>query len=166
MILPLPRARQQRGVAAGQTACFESSTVTHDKRPRRTGSVFGVHVTAEMLPATASDSDQSQAVARRTPAKVSSWPKPAFAGRMPRGIQCRITGFRRTRIIPPSPQFWPPKSGRQVAGTCEIACDDKQFTQVGTIPGLIGGSAYKGSPCYKRSAGLQTPSGPRLSTWV
>jgi hypothetical protein len=38
------------------------------------------------------------------------------------------------------------------------------LAQVGTIPGLIGGSAYKGSQCYKRSAGLHTPSGPWLST--
>jgi len=28
------------------------------------------------------------------------------------------------------------------------------LTQVGTIPGLMDGSAYKGSPCYKKSAGL------------
>jgi len=38
------------------------------------------------------------------------------------------------------------------------------LAQVGNIPGLIGGSAYKGSLCYKRSAGLHTPSGPWLST--
>jgi hypothetical protein len=35
----------------------------------------------------------------------------------------------------------------------------RNLAQVGTIPGLMGGSAYKGSLCYKRSAGLQTPNG-------
>ena len=64
---------------------------------------------------------------------------------------------------PPPTLFWPPKSGWQASGTSEIACDDKKFTQIGSIPGLMGGSAYKGSPCYTRSAGLRTPSGPRLS---
>jgi hypothetical protein len=38
------------------------------------------------------------------------------------------------------------------------------LAQVGTIPGLIGGSAYKGSPCYKRTAGLHKPIEPGMST--
>jgi len=32
------------------------------------------------------------------------------------------------------------------------------LTQVGAILSLMGGSAYKGSPCYKRSAGLHRPN--------
>jgi len=76
------------------------------------------------------------------------------------------TGLRRIRILSPSPAFCPPKSVRKKALPREIACGDKLSPLAGTIPGLMGGSAYKGSPCYKRSAGLHTPSGPRLSTWV
>ena len=76
------------------------------------------------------------------------------------------TGLRRIRILSPSPAIWPHKSVRNKAVPREIACGDKLFPLSGTIPGLMGGSAYKGSPRYKRSAGLHTPSGPRLSTWV
>lgn len=36
------------------------------------------------------------------------------------------TVFRRTRILPPSPAFRPPKRGREAAGTREIAWGDKQ----------------------------------------
>jgi hypothetical protein len=79
-------------------------------------------------------------------------------------------GASRLRCVPP-PRLHrgggaggiTPLQGTPVC-TSEIACDDKQFTQVGTIPGLMGECAYKGSPCCKRSAGLQTPSGPWLST--
>ena len=35
------------------------------------------------------------------------------------------TVLRLTRILSHSPPFWPPKSGRQAAGTHGIACDDK-----------------------------------------
>jgi hypothetical protein len=61
----------------------------------------------------------------------------------------RLTGLRRILILSPSPASWPHKSGRETAGTRENACVNKQFTQVGSIPGLIGGSAYKGLRCYK-----------------
>ena len=33
----------------------------------------------------------------------------------------------RIRIISPSTPFWPSISGRQAAGTCEIACDAMHF---------------------------------------
>ena len=36
------------------------------------------------------------------------------------------TVFRRIRIIPPLPPFWPSKIVRQAVGTCEISCDDRQ----------------------------------------
>jgi hypothetical protein len=38
------------------------------------------------------------------------------------------------------------------------------LAQTGAIPGFMGGSAYKGTVCYKRSAWLGTPRGPRLNT--
>lgn len=38
--------------------------------------------------------------------------------------------------------------------TREIVCGDKRFTQVGSIPGLMGGSAHKGSGRYKWPGGL------------
>jgi hypothetical protein len=45
----------------------------------------------------------------------------------------------------PSPPILPSKIGRQQASTCENACDEKQPTRVGRFPGLMGGSASKGS---------------------
>ncbi len=71
-----------------------------------------------------------------------------------RGFLLHPTSLRRTPILSPSPPFWPPKSGRQVAVTREIVCGDKRFTQVRSIPGLMGGSAYKGSVRYKWPGGL------------
>jgi hypothetical protein len=40
-----------------------------------------------------------------------------------------------------------------MAGTREIACDDKKLSLAGAIPNLMDGSAYKTSVCYKWSAG-------------
>jgi hypothetical protein len=54
------------------------------------------------------------------------------------------TGLRRILILSPCPAFWPPKSARQTADSREIACDDVKFPLAVAIPGLMGGSAYKG----------------------
>lgn len=67
-------------------------------------------------------------------------------------------------ILPPLQRFWPYKSGLQQGGTPEIACHAMRLMQVGPRPGLMGGSAYKSPPGYKRLAGLGTPRGPRFST--
>jgi hypothetical protein len=76
------------------------------------------------------------------------------------------TVFRRTLIIPPFPPTSPPKRWREVRAARETCCAVRGLAQVGAIPGLIGGPAYKGSARYKRSAGLRTPKGPRLRTCV
>ena len=60
-------------------------------------------------------------------------------------LSVRLTGLRRILILSPSPAFWPPKSARQTADSREIACDDVKFPLAGIIPGLMDGSAYKGS---------------------
>ncbi len=52
------------------------------------------------------------------------------------------------------------------AGAPGIACASGYLTQVGAFSGLMGGSAHNSSSCYKRSAGLATPNGPRFSTCV
>ena len=82
------------------------------------------------------------------------------------GLPVQLTSLRRIRILSLSTAFWSPKSERLTAGTCEIASDNKKFPLAGIIPGLMVGSAYKGSLSYRRSAGLRTPSGPRLSPWA
>ena len=52
------------------------------------------------------------------------------------------------------------------AGALGTSCAPDYFAQAGGFPLLMGGSAYNSSDCYKRSAGLATPNGPRFSTWV
>lgn len=66
----------------------------------------------------------------------------------------------------PSTLSWPPKHWGAPAGVAEIACAYKRMAQVGLAPGLIGGSAHHCLRCYKASAGLRTPRGPRFRTWV
>jgi hypothetical protein len=78
----------------------------------------------------------------------------------------RLTLNGRILILSAPTPFLPPMRGCLPAGTLEIACGAVEFTHVGVFPALMGGSAYKRSGCYKRSAGLATPKGPRFSTCV
>jgi hypothetical protein len=71
----------------------------------------------------------------------------------------------RIRTLPPSSPFWPSRSGRQAAGSCEIACEKMRSKQVEAIPGCIGGSDYKRSLRYTKPAGLRTPRGPHPGRW-
>ena len=60
----------------------------------------------------------------------------------------------------------PPMRGCLPSGNLEIASGAVELTHVGVFTASMGGSVYKRSDCYKRSAGLATPRGPRFTTCV
>jgi hypothetical protein len=91
---------------------------------------------------------------------------PDVIGFGPCGVSMHLTVHGRTRIVAAFRPFWPPKRARCSEAFHEIPLSWQGVSQVGAIPGLIGGPAYKRSHCYNRSAGLWTARGPLLRTCV